>query len=167
MKRRYVVSLAVVILVVTAVFAVDYYFYGLPQIPIPDDPRAQTGLSVVPVVLPDGTRIAAEVARTSKQQIRGLMYRHVVPPQTGMLFIYDESKYQQIWMKNVPVDLDIVFIGQNKQITNIVRNLKRSAEDTPEDSIPRTNGHGMYILELASGEADRLNLKKGMTLSFK
>jgi uncharacterized protein len=166
MKRRYAVSLAAVILVVIAVFAVDYYFYGLPRIPVPSDPRAQTGLSVVPVVLPDGTRIAAEVARTSMQRVRGLMYRNVVPPQTGMLFVDDITKIRQIWMKNVPVDLDIVFIGQNKQITHIARNVKRSPEGTPDDVIPRVNGYGMYILELAAGEADRLNLKKGMTLSF-
>ena len=139
---------------------------GLPPIPVPRDARAQTGLTVVPVVLPDGTRLAAELVRTPKQHTKGLMYRDSVPPNTGMLFVYDEVKYQQIWMKNVRFDLDVVFLSDDKQITHIERNLKHSAEDAPETEIHKVNGYGKYILELGAGEAGRLKLEKGMRLSF-
>ena len=166
MKRKYVVALAVIIVIVTAIWAQDFYRRRLPSIPFPKDPRAQSGLSVIPVELPDGTRIAAEVAGTFSQVSRGLMYRDVVPPLTGMLMVYGDEQYRQIWMKNVRVDLDIIFIGENKRIMHIAKNLQKSPEHISDDDVSRVTGYGKYVLELAAGEADRLQLKKGMQLIF-
>lgn len=166
MKRKYVVAVAVIIVTVTAIWAFSFQRKRLPTIPFPNDPRAQTGLSIVPVALPDGTRIAAEVAGTFSQVSRGLMYRDVVPPLTGMLMVYSDEQYRQIWMKNVKVDLDVVFIGENKQITHIAKNLKKSPEHISDEDVSRVTGYGKYVLELAAGEADRLKLKKGMQLVF-
>lgn len=166
MKRRHVWTLVIIILIGTGVYAWDYFSHRLPAIPMPRDARAQTGLAVTPVTLPNGLKIAAEVVRTPRQMARGLMYRDYVPPNTGMLFLYEETKYQQIWMKNVKVDLDIVFIGENKQITYIEKSLKHLPEHTPDSEIKRINGYGKYVLELAAGEADRLGLEKGMLLAF-
>lgn len=166
MKRRYIWSLAVVILAGTAIFAWDYFTHRLPSIPVPKDSRAQAGLAITAVTLPDGVRIAAEVVRTPKQHARGLMYRDAVPHLTGMLFVYEEEKYQQIWMKNVRIDLDVIFMDADKRITHIEKNLKHSPENTPESDVSRVNGYGKYILELGAGEAERLKLAKGMQLSF-
>ncbi len=166
MKRQYAWSAVIIIVVSAIVFSVTYRTNRLPEIPVPSDPRAQTGLSVVPVVLPDGTRIAAEVARTPRQLAIGLMFRDSVPPLTGLLMVYNEHGYRSIWMKNVRVDLDIVFIGENKRITNIVKHLKSPSDGMSDDEIPRAVGHGKYVMELAAGEADRLGLEKGMQLSF-
>lgn len=166
MKRKYAVTVAVIVLIVTAIWVTDYYGRRLPTIPIPRDPRAQTGLTIIPITLPDGTRIAAEVAKTSAQLAKGLMYRDVVPRLTGMLMVYGEETYLQIWMKNVNVDLDIIFISDNKKITHIARNVKKSSKNTADENISRVTGYGRYVLELAAGEAERLGLKKGMQLTF-
>lgn len=166
MKRKYVIAVAILIVILTALWAHNFYRKRLPAIPFPTDPRAQTGLSVIPVTLPDGTRISAEVARTFNQVSKGLMYRDVVPPQTGMLMVYSDEQYRQIWMKNVKIDLDIIFIDENKKITHIAKNLKKSPEQIADEDVSRVTGYGKYVLELASGEAERLKLKKGMQLVF-
>lgn len=166
MQRRTFITLAVLVVIIAGVWGWDQYRHGLPSIPVPTDARALTGLPVIAVTLPGGLKIAAEIASTPRQQQKGLMFREIVVPRTGMLFVYDEEKYQQIWMKNVRVPLDVVFIDEDKKITHIVRNVRTPLPDMPDDRIPRTTGYGKYILELGAGEADRLGLKKGMHLDF-
>lgn len=166
MQRRYFISLAILIVVVGGVWSWDHFSNSLPKIPVPADARAQTGLPVVSVVLPDGTRMAAEVVSSHKQQQKGLMFRDVVPPLTGMLFVYSEPAYQQIWMKNVSVNLDVVFIGENKEITHIVENVQVPQPGMSDEEIPRVTGYGKYILEMKAGESGRLKLMKGLRLKF-
>ena len=166
MQRRYVLTIFVLVALIGGVWAWDYVRTSLPDIPVPDDPRAQTGLPVAAVILPGGHKLAVEIVSSPKQQQKGLMFRSVVPPDTGMLFVYDKTDYQQIWMKNVPFSLDVVFMDENRKITQIERNIPGSTPDTPDDKIQRANGRGKYIIELAGGEAERLKLKKGMTLNF-
>ncbi|MBN1296460.1 DUF192 domain-containing protein [bacterium] len=166
MQRRTIITLTVLIIAAGSIWGWDHYRYGLPGIPPPADPRAQTGLPIIAVTCPNHVRIAAEVVTTPRQQQKGLMYRETIAPRTGMMFIYEEEKYQQIWMKNVRVPLDIVFLNADKVITHIEKHLSAPAPDTPDESIPKTTGYGRYVLELGAGEADRLGLAKGMRLAF-
>ena len=50
-------------------------------------------------------------ARTSAQ--RGLMFRQDMDDDHGMLFVFDEQRQVGFWMKNTPMPLDLVFIGQD------------------------------------------------------
>jgi len=165
MQRKYVVSLAILLSLIGGSWAWNY-MQALPNIPVPSDPRAQTGLPIAAVGLPNGSRLAVEVVTTKKQQQKGLMFRNTVPPGTGMLFVYDDPKYQQIWMKNVPVNLDIVFIGENKKITYLVQNIKSPEPGISDDEIRRVTGYGKYILELGAGAVSQFNLEKGQYLEF-
>ncbi len=165
-KQRYLIVAAGLFLLAFLFWSIDYFVFGLPAIPRPADNRAQWGLSILPVTMPDGTRIAAEVVITDKQKQIGLMYRNVVPPGTGMLFIYPTEDYHKIWMKNTFVPLDIIWIGENFRITYIAQNLPIAEPDTPDEQIPHRTGFGKYVLELAAGETDRLKLAKGSTIQF-
>jgi uncharacterized protein len=63
--------------------------------------------------------IHAEVAATEASRQHGLMYRHSLPPDQGMLFVFDEPAVQCFWMKNTPLPLSIAFIGARGAIVNI------------------------------------------------
>ncbi|WP_127023112.1 DUF192 domain-containing protein [Rheinheimera mangrovi] len=52
--------------------------------------------------------LEVELALTSEQRARGLMYRDKV--ENGMLFIYDEERILSFWMRNTKVPLDIAYI---------------------------------------------------------
>ncbi|MDR7119963.1 DUF192 domain-containing protein [Rheinheimera soli] len=52
--------------------------------------------------------LEVELALTTEQRARGLMYRDKV--ENGMLFIYDEERILSFWMLNTKVPLDIAYI---------------------------------------------------------
>ena len=59
--------------------------------------------------------IELEIARTPQQQARGLMNRTTLNGK-GMLFPVRPPRVVQVWMKNVKVPLDIVFVNQGRVV---------------------------------------------------
>lgn len=54
---------------------------------------------------------SVEIAETSAQQARGLMYRIWLPPSQGMLFIFNPAQHVSFWMKNTWIPLDMRFFS--------------------------------------------------------
>ena len=118
------------------------------------------------VTFPSGKTIRVELALTPQEQQIGLMFRTSLPKDYGMLFVFPERQRLQFWMKNTWTDLDMIFIGEDKRITAIYRNVPRSYPETPEAAVARRSAEGRFVLELAAGESAKLRLKKGDKLSF-
>lgn len=64
-------------------------------------------------------RIEAEVARTEEQRAIGLMHRTAMPPNAGMLFVFDKPGVQCFWMKNTLLPLTIAFLADDGTIVNL------------------------------------------------
>lgn len=102
-----------------------------------------------------------EVAKTKVQQAIGMMYRHDVPKNTAMLFVFDEEKERYFWMKNTWVSLDLLFIRRDGIITHI-HPMAEPNSLTPISS----NGPAFAVLELAGGVSDALNINIGDRVVF-
>ena len=63
--------------------------------------------------------IKAQVAQSPDQREIGLMYRNSMPPNDGMLFVFEEPATQCFWMKNTLLPLSIAFIDDDGTIENI------------------------------------------------
>jgi len=118
------------------------------------------------VTLPDGREIRAEVLVKPAEMARGMMYRDPLPQGRGLLFIHEKPAPYRYWMSNVTAPLDIIFMDSNRQILEI-------SADTPPctskpEACPVYGGHNIeqFVLELRAGEAQRLGLRKGQTLTF-
>lgn len=103
-----------------------------------------------------GYLIAAEVASSPRQRERGLMFRHRLPPDRGMLFIYERPQALAMWMRNTYISLDMIFIGAGGLIYHIEKNTKPLSE-----AIIGPPGEGIGVLEVAAGTADRIGLAVG------
>jgi len=106
----------------------------------------------------DGTKhdFTVEMALTPAQQETGLMFRHEVPADHGMLFVWDVPHEVPMWMKNTLVPLDMVFIGADGKVIHI-------AEDTVPQSLAEISSGGPVkaTLELQAGITEKLYIRVG------
>lgn len=63
-----------------------------------------------------------ELADTHEKRNRGLMYRHTLQKDQGMLFVFDRSRVASFYMKNTYIPLDIIFCDEQKKIVKIFEN---------------------------------------------
>ena len=120
---------------------------------------AQEGTKREQLVITTSTgehKFEIEIAATREEQARGLMFRRSMAPDKGMLFIYPETQYVSMWMRNTYISLDMVFILPS----GIVHRIERRTEPHSERVIESGVLIGA-VLELIAGTADRIKLKAG------
>ena len=67
----------------------------------------------------DGHRITAELARRPDERNRGLMFRKSLPPDHGMLFLFQSDEVQTFWMRNTVIPLSIAYADAHGKIVRI------------------------------------------------
>lgn len=112
-----------------------------------------------------GERYRVEVATTDEARARGLMFRDVLEPGTGMLFIHEREEPQAYWMKNTRIPLDILYFDSNQRLVAQRRNVPPCASGIHCPAYP-SGRPSLYVLELSAGEAARLELEPGTELRF-
>ena len=118
------------------------------------DQKESAGILDVGVVRIDGVKFDVLIAKTDAVRTRGLGGRSELLDRQGMLFVFEDSGKQSIWMKDMKIPIDIVWISENLNIVDI----KRDA--TPE-SYPEVFSNirpARYVLELPAGSIDRYSL---------
>jgi len=102
-----------------------------------------------------------EVAATHGQQARGLMFREEMGPDEGMIFPYDPPRVAGFWMKNTYIPLDMIFVGPDGRISNIIANAE------PHSREPRlSEGRAKAVLELNGGRAAELGIVPGALVEW-
>lgn len=92
--------------------------------------------------------VRVEIARTTPDRARGLMFRRELPADHGMLFLFEDTSVQTFWMRNTLIPLDIIFLGEDRRVVGVVANAE------PRTETPRTVGKpSRYVVEVAGGEA--------------
>jgi uncharacterized protein len=100
--------------------------------------------------------IDIEIPDTREEKRTGLMYRHVMAPTEGMVFVNDMSAYLFFWMKNTYIPLDMIFVDGKMQIVRIEKNtipLSERLIAVPKDA--------QYTVEVNAGFCDRYTIKIG------
>jgi len=64
-------------------------------------------------------RLDLELARTSQEHQLGLGDREYVPPDSGMLFVYQSPSTESYWMYHTLIPLSIAWIDRNGSIVDI------------------------------------------------
>ena len=93
------------------------------------------------------------------QQRRGLMFVRELPETTGMLFVYEQSDYRSMWMKNTFIPLDIVFVRTDGTIANIVKNTEPQSLKSIASAEPV-----QFVLELNAGVTDKFGIDENSRL---
>lgn len=120
--------------------------------------------STIQMTLPDGMPLQVEIARTPRDQSRGLMFRTDLPEDHGMLFIFERPGKNQFWMKNTLIPLDILWMDDRKRIIHIEYQVPPCKLDPCPVYGPSAESH--YVLEVKAGVVHKRGLRVGMPLQF-
>lgn len=103
----------------------------------------------------DGVRHEIDVylAVNPDQQRRGLMFVRKMPPNVGMLFVYEDSAMHSMWMKNTYIPLDMVFARADGTVSSVIHDTQPLSLTSQGSIEPVT-----YVLELNAGTTRRLNI---------
>lgn len=104
-------------------------------------------------------RIEAEVAASNAQRMRGLMERKNLPPQRGMLFVFDEEARHCMWMKNTYLPLSVAFLDAAGRIINIEEMQPLSEDNHCAARLAR------YALEMNAGWFTQRGIRPGDVIS--
>lgn len=107
------------------------------------------------------TKLDIEIADDEYSTQTGLMYRHSMSKNQGMLFVFGDSRQRSFYMKNTEIALDIIYFNSEKAIVSIQKN----AKPFDETSLP-SEGISEYVLEVNAGLSDELKLEKGDKFQF-
>lgn len=119
--------------------------------------------STLKIATPDARlhRFRIWVADDTPRRARGLMFVKALDDDQGMLFIYPETQPISMWMKNTFIPLDMIFIGEDGRVTQVVANTTPHSERTIASDAP-----AKAVLELKAGTAARLRIAAGAQVLF-
>lgn len=130
---------------------------------------AEPSVPVAPVnqpaaVLPDGFTVTLELAITPDELAQGLMYRPKLAEDRGMLLLFSEERFPNIWMMNTLVALDIIYLDDSGIVVDVITD----AQPCPGEPCPRfaPKQAARAVLEVPAGGATRHGIVKGTELSF-
>lgn len=111
----------------------------------------------VKIYFPEGGSVTAELAISAEERARGLMYRQILEPGEGMLFVFEKEGLRSFWMKNMLIPLDLIWLDKEKRIVHIQQDVppcKKEPCPTYMSPVP-----SMFVLELKAGSVKQRNLK--------
>ncbi|WP_452222830.1 DUF192 domain-containing protein [Lacinutrix chionoecetis] len=107
------------------------------------------------------TALDIEIAKTPFEIETGLMYRESMKKNQGMLFVFNEIRERNFYMKNTRFPLDLIFIDHNKTIVSFQEN----AQPLSEASLP-SNALAQFVLEVNAGLAQEWLLEVGDKMDY-
>jgi uncharacterized protein len=118
------------------------------------------------VMLPDGSTVHVELAKTNAEREYGLMGRRSLQQGRGMLFVHDRPGQYPYWMYHCYIGLDIIWMDEGHRIVEMSANTPPCKGKA--DSCPSYGGHetSIYVLELPVGSIKAHHLADGQVVNF-
>lgn len=104
----------------------------------------------------DGTelgQISGPIADTGSEQYTGLSDTESLYPTEGMVFVYDEEETRAFVMRNMSFSLDIIFVGEDGQITAIYH--------AAADADRQFAAQARWVIEVTHGYTETHNVSVG------
>lgn len=145
----------------SAIFAVFFCLFAFMAMLVPssaDDQAMMLPVDSTPLVAETATgerSFSIEIADDPGKRSAGLMFRETMDDDHGMLFVFEQTQPVGFWMKNTPLPLDLIFIGQDGRVKEIHRGEPFSEAPIASQEPIR------FVLELNYGTAQRTGVKEG------
>ena len=115
-------------------------------------------------ILPDGVTVDLELATTPEETTTGLMFRPALAANRGMLLLWSEERSATIWMMNVLIPLDIVFLDDVGRVIEVVADARPCAAEPCPRFTPDEPSRA--VLEMAAGSIAAHGITVGANIKF-
>lgn len=105
-----------------------------------------------------------EVVTTKTQRNIGLMKRPSLSQNNGMIFVFDQEELQRVWMKNMIIPLDVIFLSTKGKIVTILKGLQPCIKDPCH--IFESKEKAKYMLEVNADIVQKTGIKIGQRVLF-
>ncbi len=117
------------------------------------------------VTFPSGKEIEAEVADTPEKLLFGLAFRDGLPPDSGMLYIFETSDRHRVRTKGFKIPVDMIWVDESRHVVHLVER----ADPCPQDPCPLYGPppeNARYVIQTAAGFLEQERLAPGAELKF-
>ena len=101
------------------------------------------------------------VAATESREEQGLMFVRELPADRGMVFIGEQPKVWNMWMKNTYVPLDMLFVAPDGHVVKIAHAIPHDETTISSDIVVKG------VIELQGGICEQLHMKVGDIATWK
>lgn len=156
-KTKWAPSKLTGVLLVALLTVIVYSFLSSIRIEQASAPNPQSGCGLE---LNTGC-YQLEYADTEQERVNGLSGRDKLDQNHGLLFVFNQSSKQCIWMKDMKFNIDILWLDHDKKVTKIEENVS-------PDTYPTSycQGDTKYVIELNSGDVQGNGIQVGQKLVF-
>ena len=153
--KRFVFGAGVIFLIAGSVW---WYLATRPQTTTP------------PINLPTHTATIGEttftlyVTRSDLDRQRGLGNTRYLAKRHGMIFRGLDEGVMSLWMKDMYIPLDVIWVGKDDRIVYLLENI--SPESFPETYANPSDTPALYFIELNSGDIRTYGLSIGDQVVF-
>ena len=119
---------------------------------------------VIPLTLPSGRVLQSELMVSDEDRQMGLMFRPSLPADRGLLFVFENSDFHGIWMKNCRFPIDIVWLDENRKIVHVAESVPPCKKDPCPVYLPQQRAS--YVVEIGARQARKEKALIGSAVSF-
>src|SRR5262249_1562655 len=101
-------------------------------------------------------KFSIELATSEAQMEQGLMFRHYLAPDAGMLFDFKKPIAAEMWMKNTLIPLDMLFLDASGKIVDLHERAVPYSLDVIASRAP-----ARFVVELNGGTVAKLGIRVG------
>jgi len=101
--------------------------------------------------------VEATVLTTVTSRVQGLSGLEFLPEQAGYFFVFDNLGYHGIWMPDMLLDIDIIWLDKDLRVVYLAENI--TPDTYPE--VFRSDRLALYVLEVNAGMAKKWGIEIG------
>jgi len=106
---------------------------------------------------------SVQLATTDADRLRGLSGVDHLDANKGLLMIFDTEEQWGIWMKDMKIPLDIIWMNNDKKVIYIVTD---ASPDLGTSKTFKPNDSARYVLEVPAGTVKTAGIKIGNDATF-
>ena len=103
------------------------------------------------------------IAKTEAARVTGLSGVEELKPNGGLLMAFASDDTWEIWMKDMKIPLDLLWLNDKKEITYIVKNV---SPDLSTSKTFKPTSKARYVIELPAGSVQKSNINVGQKVDF-